>query len=114
MNDTVADEMHLSAVPIADRHLIQAVKVLVIAIHKQRGKWLVVQPVQPMPFLFGVVPEAEIAADDDIVFLAHLLLFGENIGAEPGGIPVGVSSYEDHIATNFQKVLYHIVRVSSS
>ena len=78
MENMGADFMNLASVPLLNGQGVQPVEVLMVAVHKQCGKGLVLQPVQPIPLVRGVRPDtAKVAADDNIVTAAHFLLLGE-------------------------------------
>lgn len=67
-----------------------------VSCHKQGGKGFIVQPIHPVVFLFGAIPDAKIPANDHIIIFAELFLLGKNTCAESGKLTMCVSRNENH------------------
>lgn len=93
------DKLHLATVPLLNRKSFQQIEVFVVAGYKQHRKRQTLQPVQCLTLFFASVPySAEVAADDDIVVLCHVFLFGKVLGMEAKEVAVGISGCKDHVA----------------
>ena len=92
--------MHLASVPQFHWIAVKPVKIFMISIHEQRGKWLFFQPVQQVLFFlvfhFFIPDTAEISTYDHIVFLCHLLLFWKYFCIKFPEILMAVARYIDH------------------
>ena len=80
---------------------VQAVKVLVITVDKDRCKGLFVKPIQPIllrvAHAVAIPDRAEIAADNHNVVLCHLLLLRKSRGGELLKFTMAVACYKNHI-----------------
>ena len=92
-----ADAVDCSTLPLVDGKFTEPIEVFVVPVHKEGGKRLFLQPVEPVCLPGGIVPHApEIACDDRIVAAAHLLLLWEIFGVKPLEAAVGVAGNIDH------------------
>ena len=91
------DIVDFSSLPLVDGKFSEPIEVFVVPVHKEGGKRLFLQPVEPVCLPGRIVPHApEIACDDRIVATAHQLLLREIFGVEPLEAAVGVAGDIDH------------------
>ena len=92
-----ANIVDFPSLPLVDGKLTEPIEVFVVPVHKEGGKRLFLQPVEPVCLLGRIVPHApEIACDDRIVAAAHLLLLWEIFGVKPLEAAMGVAGNIDH------------------
>lgn len=93
------DELYLASMPFLYWQFFQEVEVFVVAGYEQYCKRQTLQPVQCLTLFFASVPySAEVAADDDMVTLCHIFLFGKVLGMEAKEVAVGISGCKDQVA----------------
>ena len=91
------DIVDFPTLPLVDGKFTESIEVFVVPVHKEGGKRLFLQPVEPVCLPGGIVPYApEIACDDCIVAAAHLLLLWEISGVKPLEAAVSVAGNIDH------------------
>ena len=102
VEDRVVDAVNASAVPHLDRHFVQSVEVLVVAVDEQRGEGFLREPAQPVFFapcrLNRVKHQPEVPRDDEVVVLVELARI-EPVGRELADVvvPVRVAGHEQTI-----------------
>lgn len=93
------DELYLATMPFLYWQFFQQVKVLVVSRYEQYRKRQTLQPVQCLTLFFASIPySAKVTADDDIVTLGHIFLFGKVLRSEAKEVAVGIAGCKDHIA----------------
>jgi hypothetical protein len=91
------DVVDFPSLPLVDGKFTEPIEIFVVSVHKEGGKRLFLQPVEPVCLPGRIVPHApEIACDDHIVAAAHLLLLWEISGVKPLEAAVSVAGNIDH------------------
>src|SRR5699024_2522834 len=107
MKDGRANHMYISTVAVFDRKCGQSVKILVISADKKRGKRFLIQPVQPIVFIFHcfsvifLAPDtAEISADDNKILFRHFFLFWKNVRGKSAKDSMSITGDVNHIPSS--------------
>ena len=105
------DVVDFSSLPLMDGKFTEPVEVVVVPVHKEGGKGLFLQPVEPVCLFGRIVPYTpEIAGNDRIVITAHLLLLGKVVGAKPLETAMGVALSR---CKNYSDVCYKTVGIAN-
>ena len=74
----------------------EQIEIFMIPTYEQCGKGPGCQPIQPLLLRIAAIPDAaEVPADDDVILLGQVTLFGEGRRMEPTEIAVRITSYKD-------------------
>lgn len=92
VQDTGANGLYQTAVPLADWVAVEQIIVFVISTNEQRGKGSGFQPVQPSLLCIAAIPDAaKIPADDEVILFGQVTLLMEGRRLEPIEITVGIT-----------------------
>ena len=92
VQDTGANGLYQATVPLTDWVAAEQIEIFMIPTYEQCGKGPGCQPIQPLLLRIAAIPDAaEVPADDDVILLGQVTLFGEGRRMEPTEIAVRIT-----------------------